>query len=110
MAHRRVLIMESDHLRSAGVRSLLSNQDDLHVRAAIFTSFKDMSCLIDDFQPDVVVMYDDVLEEPAHRLTASLAGFSGLRTIIVHWEDNEIEIYESQKVKIRELEDFLAVI
>lgn len=110
MARRRVLILEGDHLPSAGVRSLLSNQNDLHVLAKVFTSFEEMLQIIDDFQPNVIVMDDGMLEKSALGLATSLKDYPSLRTIIVHWEDNEIEVYDRQKVVIRELQDFLSVI
>jgi len=110
MAQRRVLILEGEHLPSAGVRSLLSKQDNIHVRAITFTNTEEMVKVIDAFRPDVIVMFEDMLEKSFWALAAYVKEYPSLRTIIVHWDDNEIQIHDSQKVVIKEISDFLAVL
>ena len=88
----------------------MSNQDNIQVRATTFTNLEEMFDVIDVFRPDVIVMFEDVLEKSIWALATSLKDYPSLRTIIVHWDDNEIQIYDSQKVMIKEIADFLAVL
>lgn len=97
-------------MSSAGITSLLSKQDDIQLMAITFTNVEEMFNVIDAFRPDVVVMFEDVLEKSIWALVASLKAYPSLRTIIVHWDDNEIQIHDNQKVMIKEISDFLAVL
>lgn len=109
MARRKVLVLENEFLLNAGLRSLLSKEEDLEVMAAKFTGQTEIFQIIDTFQPDVVVMEEELVENGG-MLVTSMKGHPNLKAIVVHWENNQIEIYESQKVVIRELQDFLSVI
>lgn len=110
MARRRVLILENEFLLNAGVRSLLSKQENLEVLTAKFTSHTEIFHIIDAFRPDVLVMDEEGLIEGGGALVTSLKGYPKLRTVVVLWEDNQVQIYDSEKVMIRGLDDFLAVI
>jgi len=110
MASKRVLILKCECLPSAGLQSLLSNQDDIHVQAATFTNSEELLKVIDTFQPDAIVMFEDMLEKYIWALAASLKEYPGLRAIIMHWDNNEIRIHDSQKVMIKEISDFLAAL
>lgn len=110
MGRRRVLILENELLLNAGVRSLLSKQEDLEVLATKFSGHLEIFKIIDTFRPDVIVMDEEEMAESGGALVTSVKGYSKLRTVVVHWEHNQIEIYDSQKVTVRALEDFLAVI
>jgi DNA-binding NarL/FixJ family response regulator len=110
MVQRRVLIIDAEYLPGAGVRSLLSKQDNIHVQATRSNSTKDMLRVIDAFRPNVIVMFEDVLEKSVRALVTSLRDYPSIRTIVLHWDDNEILISDSQKVMIKEIGDFLAVL
>lgn len=109
MARRKVLVLENEFLLNAGLRSLLSKEEDLEVMAVKLSSQTEVFQIVDVFQPDVVVMEEELIENGG-MLVASMKGYPKLKAIVVHWEDNQIEIFESQKVVIRELQDFLSVI
>jgi len=110
MATRKVLLLESGLLPGAGVHSLLSELKDVEVVAARFNNIEDLIQIIDAFWPQVLILDDPCLVESTLTLLPLLQRKSIPRAIIVHWQENMIEVYDRHRVAIRELADFLAML
>jgi DNA-binding NarL/FixJ family response regulator len=59
MARRKVLVLENELLLSAGLRTLLSRQEDLELLSMKFTSQSKMLQTVDSFRPDVIIMDEE---------------------------------------------------
>jgi hypothetical protein len=107
MAQQKVLIMETGSLLSAGTYNLLAGLSHLDVRRSEFTGLDELKGVIETFQPQVLVVDDAGLSQRTLALLPTLAKYSKLRTVIVHWQENQIEICDRHRVVINEVSDFL---
>lgn len=110
MTSRKILLLESGSLPGAGLYSLLSEIEDVEVRTTKLANLENLVQAIDAFRPHVFVLDEADLIEVKPTLCLSLRRASIQRIIIIHWEENEIEVYDSHRVEIKELTDFLAML
>lgn len=110
MTPRKILILGSGFLTDAGLYNLLSQLDHVEVTAAKFTSIRDLIWTIDAFRPHTLVLVDEALIEIAPAILSLIRSDSILRTIIIHWEENKIEVYDRNRIELKELNDFLTML
>ncbi|MCI0520542.1 MAG: hypothetical protein L0Z70_09840 [Chloroflexi bacterium] len=107
---RRVLVVESELLLSAGLESLLSPCDELEVRGLRFTSECDLMNAVEEYQPDVLILEDRVLGDIASQLVKGEHKGPLMRVVCLNLEDNCLRIYEKRKIMVERSADFLAVV
>lgn len=107
MDPKRILITSSGHLPSAGLVTMLSSHEGLDVQAAPNSDRERLLQAIVDFQPEVLIMDQATLMETFETLVDLHDGFPRLRTIIVNWDENEIQVCDRQKILIAGITDFL---
>ena len=110
MSNRRVLVLESDLLLGAGIRSLLSGQEQLDVSSVDETNCEKLTQTIREFRPDVIVLAEDRLALHRKLLTSCLQISPNLRTIVVNRNDNQVQIWDKRVIVVHELRDFLDVL
>ena len=110
MTPRKILILGSGSLLDAGLYSLLSQLNHVEVLATKFTTIKDLIWTIDAFNPHTLVLVDETLFEIAPAIMSLIRSNSIRRTIIIHREENEIEVYDRNRIDIKALTDFLAML
>jgi len=101
--------METGSLLSAGTYNLLAGLSHLDVRRSEFTGLDDLKRIIEAFQPQVLVVDNAGLSQRTLANLPLLGKDSKLRTVIVHWEENQIEICDRHRIVIKDITDFLAL-
>ncbi len=107
---RRVLILENQLLVGAGLQVLLSREADLEVFGIPFLNSEDLARVINESEPDVIV-----LDEIGHltRLTGLLPllnNVSKLRIVVVSSQDNLIRIYNKHEVLVTHASQLINII
>lgn len=107
---KRVLILRNHLLMNAGLQSLLSGQESLEVIGKNARDQEELIRLIDHIQPDVIIVDEDFLFPNLAELLRSLQRYPKKRTIILSLEENQIYVYDTMQIQLRQLSDFLAVL
>jgi len=95
---------------NAGIQSLLSEKDTLEVIGMDVNHRDDLFRLIERTQPDVIIVDEGVLAPRLADLLKFLQRYPKKRTIILSLEENQIQIYDTKRIRLQQLEDFLAVL
>lgn len=107
---KRVLVVFGEPLLGAGVESILSQDLDLEVKTTTLLSYEFLNEEIDQFQPDVVILDDDLKIPSTPKLMRILNGFPGVRLLLVNMRDNRLYVYNKQEIVIAHPTDLLATI
>jgi DNA-binding NarL/FixJ family response regulator len=108
----RVLVIESGSLFDDAVTSLLKQNGEIQV---LTTDFKDNTTLfqeISQLSPEAILMNGDGAWEAARfcEMADALPALARLRVIVVHPDDNVIEVYERQRILASQTNDLIAII
>jgi len=107
---KRIVVLESDGLLAAGVRSLLSDSDSLEV-VGVKLGAADAIAQLAAFQPDVIVIDQTTLAEHFDTFKTILENyFRRVRIIVLHQQKNCLEMWDKQVVTVKSLDDFLDLI
>ncbi|MFN2224433.1 MAG: hypothetical protein PVH65_02045 [Chloroflexota bacterium] len=106
MAQKRVIVVESEKLISAGIYSLLSSNHNLDVFGMSLRG-EELFDVADQFQPDVVVMDERYLHQNLKSYLAFIKTCPRLRTIVVNLSTNSLRVCDGQIVHVQHLEDFM---
>ena len=107
---KRVLILRNHLLMNAGLQSLLSGQESLEVIGKNARDQEELIRFIDHIQPDVIIVDEGFLFPNLAELLRSLQRYPKKRTIILSLEENQIYVYDTMQIQLRQLSDFLAVL
>jgi len=107
---KRVLILRNHLLMNAGLQSLLSGQESLEVIGKDTHDREELFRFIDRTQPDVIIVDEDFLFPNLAELLRFLQRYPKKRTIIISLEGNQIQVYDTMQIQLRQLSDFLAVL
>lgn len=107
---KRIIILVSDDLLSAGVESFLSNQEQFDVFSIENKVPKDIFQAILDIQPDVIIMDQNNRMINFSELLADLETMPRVRTIVLNLSDNQIQVCERNRIEIHQLSDFLSIL
>ena len=108
--HKRVVVLESDYLFSAGVQSFLSNQEYLDVTGLDAKDPQEIFQAILLIRPDVIILDQNNKQIDLNTLLEHLEDLPRVRTVIMGYSDNQVQVCETNTVSIHQLSDFLAVI
>lgn len=95
---------------NAGVQGLLSRQEALDVIGKEIHDQKEMFRVIEQVQPDVVVVDEDILAPNLAAILTFLQGYPKTRMVILSLVENQIQVYDMQQIQLQQLSDFLAVL
>jgi len=108
--HKRVVVLESDYLFSAGVQSFLSNQENLEVTGLDASDPQEIYQAILQIQPDVIILDQNNQLIDLNTLLEHLEDLPRVRTVVMSYSDDQVQVYDRNKISIHQLSDFLAVI
>jgi len=108
--HKRVVVLQSDYLFSAGVQSFLSDQENLEVIGLAASDPQEIFQAILQIQPDVIILDQNNQLIDLNALLEHLEDLPRVRTVVMSYADNQVQVCERNKISIHQLSDFLAVI
>jgi DNA-binding NarL/FixJ family response regulator len=107
MPSKKVLILESDLLLSAGLENLLLGQKNLDVHGVTCSNVGELNAAINQIQPDIIIADTTYVTVTSGEVLNYLKMHPGVKTILINLEDNQIEVYDNKRIFIREIGDFL---
>lgn len=102
---KRVIVMESERLLSAGAYSLLQTNGHLEVISVAL----DKQSFIDEatrFKPDVVIMDERILSQNFLGYMAFVKSCPRMRTIVLSLGTNSVQVCDQHIVHVECLDDF----
>ena len=108
--HKRVVVLESDYLFSAGVQSFLSNQEDLEVTGLDAKDPLEIFQAILRIRPDVFILDQNNKQIDLNTLLEHLEDLPRVRTVVMSYSDDQVQVFDRNNISIHQLSDFLAVI
>ena len=109
MTRKRVIVVESEKLLSAGVYSLLSVNGHLEVEGVILEEQNFLDA-VKRFQPDVVIMDESILAQHIQGYMTFLKEFPRMRTIVLNLGTNSVQVCDQQLIHVEHFDDFLGQI
>ncbi len=106
MKQKRIIVLESQKLLSAGIYSLLSAHDELDVFGLTLRS-QDFFFLAKQYQPDVIIMDERFLDQNLDSYLDFIRSCPRLRTIVFNAGTNSMEVCDRQIIHVGHLDDFL---
>lgn len=106
MARKRIIVLESENMLSAGVASLLSSNGQLNVICMAFDQ-ENFSEVINRFQPEVIIIDDGLLDRNRDAYANAIRNCPRLRTIVLSLGLNHVQIYDKELIHVRKLDDLL---
>lgn len=108
---KRLLIIESGLFIGEIINDMLKTRcGDLEVRSAIQPSVTDINRIIVDFFPDIVMVDDTSPDEVLKAILLLSLRFPNLRVLVICADSNRVQVYDTQRVEVERMEDFLAVL
>lgn len=107
MDRKRILVMNNGGLSGAGLVSILSSNEALEVEMATASDQEVFLQVIADHQPDILILDKTTLIAILEPLASLLKDLPSQRTVIVSWDENEIEVCERRQILIASIDDFL---
>ena len=111
MTFKRVLVIESGLLVGGVIDDLLKTRcDDLEVHNVSPSGVSDMCRFIALYNPEVIICDDTSPDELLKAILLYSLRFPNLRVVVICADANRLQIYNTQRVEVAHIEDFLAVI
>jgi DNA-binding NarL/FixJ family response regulator len=110
MRKKKVMVLETTLLLSAGVFSLLTGQAHLNVISLSFDNEDELFWGLENAQPDVIVMDDLTMKANLLELLTYLSDYPTVRTIVVRLGENQIDVCDKRQIQVSHLNDFLALV
>lgn len=106
MDRKRILIVTSGDLSSAGLVSVVSSHQEMEVHTVTASEQAELLQAIVGFRPEVLILDDAILLETLEVLVDLRKEFPKLRTVTVNWDENEIQVCDRQQILIAGIADF----
>ncbi len=111
MTSKRVLVIESGLFVGGVINELLKSRcADVEVQSISPSGVSDMCRVIALFNPDVIITDDTSPDELLKAILLYSLRFPNLRVVVICADSNRLQIYNTQRVEVAHMEDFLAVI
>lgn len=107
---KRILMVNSELLLSAGVESLLSNEIDFGLKRIILDHEIDLGDELNRYQPDTIIMDESIMMTDPSALMGLLNNRPEMRVIVLQVRENQLQIYKRQDVPISCVEDLVTVV
>ncbi len=108
MIRKRVLLIESGKFIGGVFRSLFYNYEHLTVIGVKPSNERELLKSIQENRPQIIVM-DDTLTDYLTYLLNYMPGCEDLRVIVVHTDQNRVEVYQKQQINVSQTADFFAI-
>jgi len=83
---------------------------DLEVRSINKATVAEINHTCEEFHPDIVMVDDTSPVEVLKSILLFTLRFPNLRVVVICADSNRIQVYDTQRVDVQRLEDFLAVL
>lgn len=110
MEKSRVLIVEEDSLFFNAVELLLVLQENLEIVGAVSTDIQEIAAKIEQTQPDVIIISDDIASANTQLIIPLLKKYSCLRIITFNLDNNRINVYDNREVDVTTVNDLVSAI
>ena len=107
---KRIVVLESDFLLSAGVQSFLSSHENLDVIGIDTKDPEEIYREIMHIRPEVIILDERNRLISPNDLCERLKDLPSFRTVLMNNSDNQVQVFERNQVSIQKLGDFLAVL
>ena len=107
---KRILLVYSDLLLSAGVESLLSNGEEFSIRGIAIQDEMVLREEVKLFQPDIVIMDESLLFSEPSFLIGMLRDCPTMRVIVLKIRENRLQLYNTIEVPVSCVEDLISII
>lgn len=106
----RVLIIQSNSILTAGIISLLQQNENFEVMIASYRTTKDLNRLIDQFLPMAVIIDICIGESKINAMFTLLASHPETRFLVVSLADNRVQIFTNQTQSVNYIDDLINII
>ena len=103
---KRVIVVESEKLLSAGIYSLLSSKDHYDVSGVIMRE-GNFSDVFDRVQPHILILDEVTLDQYMTTYMSFTKNYPRLRTIVLSLGTNNMRVYDKQIIQVQNLDDFM---
>jgi DNA-binding NarL/FixJ family response regulator len=107
---KRIILLESNQLLNAGVKSVLTSHGYTQVIGVPAKNMESILREIEDFEPNVIIMDENSWEVNLSQLAPYLTNNSTIRTVVVNLQDNHISIHDKRNIQIHQTIDFIDVL
>jgi chemotaxis response regulator CheB len=107
--HKQILVLEDKKLAAASILSLLISRPELDVINTTFSSLAYLD-LSEDLQPDVVILEEELLAANISAVVKLADRHPKLRLIVFSLSDNTLNVFDKQRVQVRQVSDFLELL
>lgn len=107
---RCMLAYISESLLGNGMGKLLELKPDLEVITVKIETEASLVKAIHKVEPQVLVIESHCIEKDQGLIGRIMALQEGMRVIVVSIEENSLQVYDHQKVKIKRIDDFISAI
>jgi hypothetical protein len=106
VTRKRVIVVESEELLSAGVYSLLSAKGHFDVNGVVMKegNFSDVFTRI---KPHILILDEATLDQYLTTYRSLTKNYPKLRTIVLSLGTNNMLVYDKQIVQVQNLDDFM---
>ena len=107
--HKRILVLEDEKLAAASILSLLISPSGLDV---INTTVSSLAYLeqTDGLQPDVVILEEELLAANISAVVKLADRHPKLRLIVFNLSNNTLNIFDKQRLQVKQVNDFLELL
>jgi len=105
-----VLIVQSKSILVAGLISLLQEDGRFEVTSSIYKNKQHLNTVIDQFQPEVVIIDACLGKSKIGNLLSFLESQPQIRILVVSLGESQVEIYEKQNQAVNVIDDLIKVI
>jgi hypothetical protein len=108
---KRLLIIESGLFIGEIIHDMLKSRcADLEVRTIIQATVAEIDQAIEEFHPEIVMVDDSSPVEVLKAILLLSLRFPNLRVVVICADSNRVQVYDTQRVEVERMEDFLAVL
>jgi DNA-binding NarL/FixJ family response regulator len=108
--HQKVVVLESNHIITAGLIRYLTGKDELEVFGLENVDPDEILEKIEQMDPDVLVLDTIFARKILEKILTYAKLPPRLRTIILDVENDWVEIYDKYEVQVHSMSDFDSIL
>jgi chemotaxis response regulator CheB len=106
VTRKRIIVVESEQLLSAGIFSLLSANGQLDV-VGMMTIDENFFDVFERVKPHIIILDEDTLSRNMTAYMLFTKNYPRLRTIVLSLGTNNVQVCDKQVVHIQNIDDFM---
>lgn len=107
---KRVLVIETEALLSAGLVCLMKAQEGLEVHTVEFQNVSALVEVIQSLNPDVIVIDANFLADNVYDFLPIWVEFPKVRVVSMSLNDNNLQVYDKRSLQVKQSKDFFSAI